>query len=143
LASSESLLSELNRLTMVGCQLRASPASKEDLSNFVANRASSKPASTAKAPPPPPPPQSTAAADFPAKRPQNLLRLPIIAPPAAAVKALILDAQNHGTPDPFSKNASRTLYIKHLETNTSEEDLNVRYGKFGHILVPMIHSNYF
>jgi hypothetical protein len=48
---------------------------------------------------------------------------------------MIFDAQNHGMPDPFSKNSSRFLYIKHLETNITEEELKGRYGKYGHILV--------
>jgi len=138
LANVEPLKAELNQLTMVGCQLKASSASPEDLNTFLANRSSKTSALMAAKAGPPPPPQPPKIAEFPTtsavKRPQNLLRLPLISPPAAAVKA-IFDAQNHGLPDPFSKNASRTLYVKHLETNTTEEDLKLRYGKFGHILV--------
>lgn len=138
LVNVEPLKIELNQLTMVGCQLKASNASAEDLNTFIANRTAKTSALIATKTGQPLPPQPPKIAEFPAtapaRRPQNLLRLPLISPPAAAVKA-IFDAQNHGLPDPFSKNASRTLYVKYLETNTTEEDLKLRYGKFGHILV--------
>jgi hypothetical protein len=133
LTNCEQLLNELNQQKMLGCQLKASMATAEDLTTFLTSR-TAKPSQLLAPKPAPPPPQSNVA-EFQTKRPQNLLRLPIISPPAAAVKAMIFDAQNHGLPDPFSKNSSRTLYIKHLETNITEEELKTRYEKFGHILV--------
>jgi hypothetical protein len=120
---------------MVGCQLKASAATTEDLTAFIGARTSKPSPLLASKPAAAPPLLQPNSTDFQNKKPQNLLRLPIISPPAAAVKALIFDSQNHGVPDPFSKNASRTLYIKHLDTNINEEELKTRYSKFGHILV--------
>lgn len=134
LTNCDPLLAEFNRLSMVGCQLKASAATSDDLKAFIASK-TTKPSPLLASKPPAPPSLQPKVPEFALKRPQNLLKLPIISPPAAAVKALILDQQNHGVPDPLHKNASRTLYIKHLETNITEEELKARYGKFGHILV--------
>uniref|UniRef100_A0A914GR31 Msx2-interacting protein n=1 Tax=Globodera rostochiensis TaxID=31243 RepID=A0A914GR31_GLORO len=124
--SCEALLAELNKQIMSQCHLNASMAKSEHISALIALRNSSAGHNAAK-----PSTTSEQPQQYPSKRPLTLLK---IQPPAPAVKAFAMDSQTHTQPDPFHKNASRTLYVKHLDNAITEEELKIRYGKFGHIL---------
>uniref|UniRef100_A0A183CC03 RRM domain-containing protein n=1 Tax=Globodera pallida TaxID=36090 RepID=A0A183CC03_GLOPA len=138
--SCEALLAELNKQIMSQCHLNASMAKSEHISALIALRNSSaghnaakvhQTISTKNTQQNQPSTTSEQPQQYPSKRPLTLLK---IQPPAPAVKAFAMDSQTHTQPDPFHKNASRTLYVKHLDNAITEEELKTRYGKFGHIL---------